>query len=107
VLPAEFCRLERELVEQMTMRKKRRLAMGPTQALKLRLLAALEATDPTPDEFSAALAEAIVTISVDGATGPAQAVASDLAMDWELARSSDGFVQWLRTSAGGRRDSSG
>jgi len=100
-LPAEFCRLQRELVQHMAMRKKRRLAMGPTQELKLRLLAEVEAADPSEDEFGAVLARAIVTVSVDGATGPAQAVASDLAMDWELARSSGGFVEWLRTAAGG------
>jgi hypothetical protein len=101
VLPREFCRLERELVRHMAMRKKRQLAMEPVQELKVRLLEALAAADPEPDDFAAALARAVVAVSDGGATGPAQAVASDLAMDWELARSSGGFVEWLRATAAG------
>jgi len=99
--PREFCRLERELVRHMTMRKKRQLAMGPVQELKLRLLEAIDAEDPEPDAFAAALARAVVTVSEGGATGPAQAVASDLEMDWQLACSSPGFVGWLRAEAAG------
>src|SRR5215470_17953821 len=91
--PREFCRLERELVRRMTMRKKRQLAMGPVQQLKLRLLDAVDAADPEPEAF------AIVVVSDGGATGPAQAVASDLEMDWQLACTSTGFVEWLRTAA--------
>jgi hypothetical protein len=85
----------------MTMRKKRQLAMGPVQELKLRLLDEIDVADPDPEGFETALAQAIVAVSVGGATGPAQAVASDLQMDWELARSSPGFVDWLRAAAGG------
>ena len=99
--PREFCRLERELVRRMAMRKKRQLAMGPVQDIKLRLLDELEAADPEPDSFVVAMARAVVTVSGGGATGPAQAVASDLEMDWQLARSSDGFAEWLRTAASG------
>ena len=41
----------------------------------------------------------MIELSPDGATGPAQAVASDLHMDWELARTSPGFVDWLRRAS--------
>jgi hypothetical protein len=99
--PREFCRLERELVRRMTMRKKRQLAMGPVQQLKLRLLEELDAADPEPEEFASAVARAVVTVSDGGATGPAQAVASDLEMDWQLTCSSAGFVEWLRAAAAG------
>jgi hypothetical protein len=99
--PSEFCRLERELVRRMTMRKKRQLAMGPVQELKLRLLDAVDAADPEPEAFAVAVARAVVTVSEGGATGPAQAVASDLEMDWQLARSNPGFVEWLRAAAAG------
>jgi hypothetical protein len=85
----------------MSMRKKRQVAMGPVQELKLRLLDAVSAADPEPEAFAAAVARAVVTVSGGGATGPAQAVASDLEMDWQLARSSPGFVQWLRATAAG------
>ena len=97
--PREFCQLERELVQRMTMRKKRQLAMGPVQQLKLQLLDAVDAADPEPDAFAAAVAQAVVVISDGGATGPAQAVASDLEMDWQLACTSAGFVEWLRAAA--------
>jgi hypothetical protein len=97
--PAEFCALERALVARMAMRKKRNVQMGPTQALKLRLLEYVERLDPEPTAFSAALGMAVVELSPDGATGPAQAVASDLHMDWELAQTSPGFVRWLRQTA--------
>ena len=100
VRPREFCQLERELVQRMTMRKKRQVAMGPVQALKLRLLDEVDAADPEPDAFNAAVARAVVVVSDGGATGPAQAVASDLEMDWQLARSSAGFVAWLRAEGG-------
>jgi len=80
-------------------RKKRQLAMGPVQQLKLRLLDAVDAADPEPEAFAAVVAQAIVVISDGGATGPAQAVASDLEMDWQLACTSTGFVEWLRTAA--------
>jgi hypothetical protein len=98
--PREFCRLERELVRRMTMRKKRQLSMGPIQQLKLRLLNELERADPEPEGFDAAVARAVAIVSAGGASGPAQAVASDLEMDWQLARSSDGFVEWLRAAGG-------
>ena len=100
VRPREFCQLERELVQRMTMRKKRQVAMGPVQTLKLRLLDEVDAADPEPDAFNAAVARAVVAVSDGGATGPAQAVASDLEMDWQLARSSAGFVAWLRAEGG-------
>ena len=85
----------------MSMRKKRQLAMGPVQELKLRLLEELDAADPAPEAFAVAVARAVVTVSNGDATGPAQAVASDLEMDWQLARSSPGFVHWLRAAAAG------
>jgi hypothetical protein len=98
--PREFCRLERELVRRMTMRKKRQVAMGPVQELKLRLLEELDAADPEPEDFANAVARAVVSVSDGVATGPAQAVGSDLEMDWQLARSSAGFIEWLRAAAG-------
>ncbi|MBV9542958.1 MAG: hypothetical protein JOY61_01115 [Chloroflexi bacterium] len=97
--PAEFCALERELIASMAMRKKRNVQMAPMQELKLRLLERVQAEDPESSAFSAALARAIVDVSPDGATGPAQAVASDLEMDWQLACTSPGFVTWLRKAA--------
>lgn len=105
--PAEFCALERQLVAGMTMRKKRALAMGPVQTLKIRLLEVVQAADPPPHLFSAALAQAVIDVSEGRGTGPAQAVASDLQMDWELACHSHGFVEWLRAAArhGSRPDS--
>ncbi|HEX8966815.1 MAG TPA: hypothetical protein VF937_02980 [Chloroflexota bacterium] len=97
--PAEFCALERRLVAGLAMRKKRAIKMQPVQQLKLRLLEHLEAADPEPDQFTAVLGEAIVAVSGGPGTGPAQAVASDLHMDWELACSSPSFVAWLRQAA--------
>jgi hypothetical protein len=97
--PAEFCALERHLVAAMAMRKKRNIKMDVAQQLKLRLLEHVEQADPEPPYFSAALAEAVLTISEGLGTGPAQAVASDLQMDWDLASFSPGFVTWLRESA--------
>ncbi len=86
----------------MAMRKKRRLKMEPVQELKLALLAHVEAADPPPALFAAALAEAVLAVSGDLGTGPAQAVASDLQMDWQLACASPGFVTWLRTASTSR-----
>lgn len=97
--PAEFCALERQLVAAMAMRKKRNVKMGPVQQLKLDLLEHVEAADPDPPGFAAALAEAVVAVSGGLGTGPAQAVASDLQMDWQLACASPGFVAWLRQAA--------
>ena len=97
--PAEFCELEQQLVASMAMRKKRRVKMEPVQELKLQLLQHLRALDPEPAQFSGALAEAVVSVSGGISTGPAQAVASDLLMDWQMACASDGFVEWLRTAA--------
>jgi hypothetical protein len=97
--PAEFCALERQLVAAMAMRKKRNVKMGPVQQLKVQLLERIEMADPDPPLFSAALAEAVVAVSEGLGTGPAQAVASDLQMDWNLACSSPGFVAWLRNAA--------
>jgi hypothetical protein len=97
--PAEFCALERHLVAAMAMRKKRNIKMDSAQRLKLRLLESVEATDPDAVLFGAALAEAVVAISDGMSTGPAQAVASDLQMDWDLACTSPGFVAWLRSAA--------
>ena len=99
--PAEFCALERQLVAGMTMRKKRNVQMGLVQQLKVRLLQHVEAADPEPRLFNAALAEAVIAVSDGPGTGPAQAVASDLQMDWSLACSSQGFVAWLRDAAAG------
>ena len=97
--PAEFCALERQLVHAMTMRKKRNVAMGPVQQLKIQLLEHVEMADPEPRQFSGALAEAVLAVSGGPGTGPAQAVASDLQMDWDMACSSPGFVVWLRQAA--------
>lgn len=97
--PAEFCALERLLVTGMAMRKKRALKMGPVQQLKLALLDCVEAADPQPSAFTATLAEAVLIVSGEGGTGPAQAVASDLQMDWQLACASPGFVAWLRSTS--------
>ena len=97
--PAEFCALQRQLVAGMAMRKKRNVQMGAVQQLKLRLLEFVEAADPEPAAFEATLAEAVVGVTEGQGTGPAQAVASDLQMDWELAGVSPGFVDWLRTAA--------
>ena len=97
--PAEFCALERELVASMAMRKKRNVKMDSAQRLKLALLSHVEAADPAPDEFTAALGEAILAVTDGPNTGPAQAVASDLQMDWDMACTSNGFVAWLRSTA--------
>jgi hypothetical protein len=96
--PAEFCALERQLVAAMAMRKKRNVKMGPVQQLKIELLEYIEAADPDPPLFSATLAEAVVAVTQGPGTGPAQAVASDLQMDWNLACTSPGFIAWLRTA---------
>ena len=105
--PAEFCALERRLVAAMAMRKKRNVKMGPMQQLKLHLLEYIEAADPEPPLFGAALAEAVVRVTQGPGTGPAQAVASDLQMDWDLACTSPGFVTWLRTAAARAEPESG
>jgi hypothetical protein len=97
--PAEFCSLERHLVAAMAMRKKRNIKMDAAQELKLRLLEVVEGADPEPPLFAAALAEAVLAVSQGLGTGPAQAVASDLQMDWDLACTSPGFVHWLRQAA--------
>jgi hypothetical protein len=102
--PSEFCSLERQLVERMAMRKKRNVEMEPMQALKLALLAYVEQADPVPELFSARLAEAVVEVSQGLGTGPAQAVASDLQLDWDLACAHPGFVTWLRNAATTRND---
>jgi hypothetical protein len=99
IRPREFCALERGLIRAMAMRKKRNLAMRPIQQLKVQLLDYLEAADPEPEAFRAAVAEAVLEISEGVATGPAQAVASDLLMDWNMALSSPEFVEWLRHTA--------
>ena len=101
--PAEFCALQRQLVAGMAMRKKRHVEIGPVQQLKVQLLEYVEATDPEPSDFTATLAEAIIAVSQGLGTGPAQAVASDLEMDWHLACSSPGFVIWLRSTAARHR----
>jgi hypothetical protein len=98
--PAEFCALERQLVAGMAMRKKRHVQMAPVQQLKVQLLDRVEAADPDPNFFAAALGEAVLAVSQGMGTGPAQAVASDLLMDWDLASSSAGFVSWLRQAGG-------
>jgi hypothetical protein len=100
--PAEFCALERQLIAGMAMRKKRHVEMGPVQQLKLQLLERVEAADPDPPEFTGALGEAIIAVSNGPGTGPAQAIASDLQMDWNLACSSAGFRKWLRQAAAPR-----
>src|SRR5205807_7886103 len=93
--PAEFCALERQLVAARARRKKRNVKMGPVHQLKVELLEYTGAADPDPPLFSAALAEAVVAVTRGPGTGPAQAVASDLQMDWNLACNSPGFVAWL------------
>ena len=100
--PAEFCALERQLVAGMAMRKKRNVPMGPVQHIKVQLLDHVESADPEPSSFTAALGEAVLAVSEGLGTGPAQAVASDLQMDWDLACSSPGFVDWLRQAAVGK-----
>jgi hypothetical protein len=97
--PAEFCVLERALIASMAMRKKRRVKMEPVQEIKLQLLQFVEDADPEPEQFRGALAEAVIAVSGGLSTGPAQAVASDLQMDWDLALASPGFVEWLRKAA--------
>jgi hypothetical protein len=97
--PAEFCSLELALVSAMAMRKKRNVEMAAAQQLKLRLLEHVAAADPDPAHFGSALAEAVIAVSDGPGTGPAQAVASDLQMDWDLACTSPGFVAWLREAA--------
>ncbi len=101
--PAEFCALQRQLVASMAMRKKRHVEIGPVQQLKVQLLEHVQAADPDPADFTAALAEAIIVVTGGPGTGPAQAVASDLEMDWHLACSSPGFITWLRAAAAGRK----
>ncbi len=91
----------------MAMRKKRNLKMGPVQQLKVQLLEYVEAADPEPRLFTAVLAEAVVAVSQGPGTGPAQAVASDLHMDWDLASFSPGFVAWLRKAAASSSGGSG
>jgi hypothetical protein len=44
----------------------------------------------------------VLAVSNGPGTGPAQAVASDLQMDWQMACSSAGFRNWLRQAAVGR-----
>ena len=105
--PAEFCALEQQLVASMAMRKKRRVKMEPVQELKLALLAHIQAVDPEPAQFRGALAEAVIIVSGGPGTGPAQAVASDLQMDWDLACASPGFVDWLRTAAARQASANG
>ena len=97
--PVEFCALERQLVAGMAIRKKRNVKMEAAQQLKVALLERVAAADPPPELFNAALAEAVIAVSEGLSTGPAQAVASDVQMDWDLARTSPGFVTWLRQSA--------
>jgi hypothetical protein len=83
----------------MAMRKKRHVEIGPVQHLKVQLLEHVEAADPDPRDFTATLAQAVIAVSHGPGTGPAQAVASDLEMDWNMACTSPGFVTWLRTAA--------
>ena len=97
--PTEFCRLQRQLVERMAMRKKRNVQMAPMQKLKIALCEHIESADPAGSSFTATLAEAVIAVSPDQGTGPAQAVASDLQMDWDMACTSQGFVDWLRRAA--------
>jgi hypothetical protein len=97
--PAEFCALQRQLIGGMAMRKKRNIEMAPVQELKVRLLEYVEAANPDVDGFVEALGEAVIAVSNGPGTGPAQAVASDLQMDWALACSGAGFRRWLRQAA--------
>ena len=83
--PAEFCALERQLVAAMAMRKKRNVKMEAAQRLKLALLDQVAAAAPPPELFTPTLAEAVIAVTEGPGTGPAQAVASDLQMDWDLA----------------------
>ena len=99
IAPAEFCALERELVTGMAMRKKRNVKMEAAQRLKLALLDQVAAAAPPPELFTPTLAEAVIAVTEGPGTGPAQAVASDLQMDWDLACTSPGFVDWLRRAA--------
>jgi hypothetical protein len=103
--PAEFCALERQLIAGMAMRKKRNVKMDQAQQLKLRLLSFVESANPPAELFTAALGEAVIAVSEGLGTGPAQAVASDIHMDWDLACTSSGFVQWLRQQGGSSRAS--
>ena len=105
--PAEFCALEEQLVASMAMRKKRRVKMEPVQELKLELLRFIRDVDPAPEMFKATLGEAVFAVSGGVSTGPAQAVASDLQMDWELACASEGFVNWLRATAARQSSANG
>ncbi|MDP2659966.1 MAG: hypothetical protein Q8R28_04490 [Dehalococcoidia bacterium] len=105
--PLEFCRLERALIEGMAMRKKRNVQMRPIQDLKLRLLAHIEERSPQVEELPWVLAEAVYVVSPEGAIGPAQAVASDLQMDWEMACSSPSFMEWLRGAASAASEAGG
>src|SRR5471030_2051372 len=89
--PAEFCMLERQLVAGMAMRKKRNVQMGPVQHIKIQLLEHVASAYPDPNFFTAALGEAVLAVSDGLGTGPAQAVASDLQMDWDMACASQGF----------------
>lgn len=97
--PLEFCALERQLVTGMAMRKKRNIKMADAQRLKLALLDQVAAAAPPSELFTPTLAEAVLKVSDGPSTGPAQAVASDLQMDWDLACISPGFVAWLRKTA--------
>lgn len=99
---AEFCALERQLIAGMAMRKKRNVKMDQAQQLKLELLSFVEAANPPDALFTATLAEAVIAVSEGLGTGPAQAVASDIQMDWDLACTSSGFVKWLRGAAAKR-----
>ncbi len=83
------------------MRKKRNVQMAPMQRLKVQLCEHIEAADPEPHAFTSALAEAVLAVSPNQGTGPAQAVASDLQMDWDMACTSQGFVTWLRQASVG------
>jgi hypothetical protein len=94
--------LERQLVAGMAMRKKRNVQMGPVQHIKIQLLEHVASADPDPNFFTAALGEAVLAVSDGLGTGPAQAVASDLQMDWDMACASQGFVSWLRQAAVGK-----
>ncbi len=97
--PREFCALQRELVNGLSMRKKRKIAMGPVQEIKVQLLDRLEALAPPPARFAEAVARVVYETAEGQATGPAQAVASDLLMDWQMACASSRYVAWLRETA--------
>jgi hypothetical protein len=85
------------------MRKKRNVKMDLAQQLKVKLLDHIEAANPESALFTATLGEAILAVSEGLGTGPAQAVASDLQMDWDLACTSPGFVAWLRNVSASSR----